>query len=208
MKDLKKGVFRQVLLNENYRLIAFAGDVSRLRLIRRLAKELTASGLHGVITSSGRSMLPPKGNVVASRDSTILADQVQRMLEKESLVYAAGSINNLTVEGLAEKDILQLAEKLPGCFFLIDLPEIPDSKSNLPWQQLCICSSLDDSGSPSVAVPAGNNVDQIYFIDGIRNLERENRFISLAREWLSPELSHVVLADLNRDFLRKIEATT
>lgn len=210
MKDLKKGVFRQVLLNENHRLIAFAGDVARLRLIRRLGKELTASGLHVVIASSGRSMLPPRGNVVASRDSTILADQIQRTLEKEPLVYAAGSINNLTVEGLAQKEIIQLSEKLPGCFFLIDLPEMPNPENSLPWQQICVCSSLDESGNATVTYKASSrkDYDQVLFLDGIRNLERENRYISLAREWLSPELRHIVLADLDRDFLRKIEAAS
>jgi|GEM_PF-5013520 len=210
MKDLKKGVFRQVLLDENHRLIAFAGDKARLKLIRRLSTELTASGLHVVIVSSGRSMLPPKGNVVAGRDINILGDQIQRTLERDSLVYAAGSIDNLTVEGLPDNEILQLIATLPGCFFLIDLPEMPGDDTDLPWEQLCICCSLEESGTelPIPKHPGVQNVDKVFFVDGIRNLERENRYISLAREWLSSEVQHIVLADLDRDFLRKIEAAT
>ena len=210
MKDLKKGVFRQILLNEDHRLIAFTGDKSRLKLMRRLSKELTASGLHVVIVSSGRSMLPPKGNVVAGQDIAILADQVQRSLEKEPLVYAAGAIDNLTVEGLPEQGILLLRSKLPGCFFLVDLPEMPVADNNFPWQQICICSSLENeiAEKPPYKSIRYRNADQLIFLDGVYNLERENRYISLAREWLNDEVRHIALADLDRDFLRKIEASS
>ncbi|MGH1364004.1 MAG: hypothetical protein ACRBF0_10640 [Calditrichia bacterium] len=206
------GIARQILLQPNTKTILFFGDKTRLRLIRRLALDLEKNSSKVVLLSCADSLLPPSGQLVVGSTSHVISDQIQRAFVKNNLVYAASSLFGSHAKGFAPADIHNLVELLPDSYFLVDAG---DAIFETPlFEQYCICLDADrfrsDFASENIpslvktlsVVPAKK---ALLFVDAVRTLERENRLLSLSREWLANGVEHVVLADLNRDFLRSVE---
>lgn len=213
-------VTSRILLNPEFRTIAFCGTARRHILIRRITGELARKGKRVLLISDEDQKLPVKGSVVLGKQLPILVNQIIKEFAHQRILIAGKQLRNKTVEGFNWQSLELISQALPADYLLIDINAFPQNQAVLPawmqrgfWDQLVYCVDIDDWKtqnrlSENLQSATGNLFFQdwpaLLLFNGIDATARENLAISFSRELHQKGIRHIALGNLSQNIIRPL----
>lgn len=213
-------VTSRILLNPEFKTIAFCGTARRRILIRRITGELARKGKRVLLISDEDQKLPVKGSVVLGKQLPILVNQISKEFDHQRTLIAGKQLRNNIVEGFNWQSLKFISQALPADYLLIDLNALPESKTVLPgwmqqgfWDQLVYCVDIDDWESQNrLSTDLQYAASKLFFQDwpallffnGIDATSRENLVISFSRELHQKGIRHIALGNLRQNIIKPL----